>query len=95
MTKTCFVCEKSVVTGGNRKHRRGSSGGGGAWRFKSQRTLRKWRPNLRPITINEDGNVFREVICMKCYKRLKKDEKDDLVSVSVPATKTNSTSVSK
>ena len=76
MTKVCFICEKSVVKGGNRKHRRGSSGGGGSWRFKSQRTIRTWKPNFRKITIREDGRVSRELICMKCYKKLRNDEKE-------------------
>ena len=92
MTKVCFICTKSVVTGGNRKHRRGSSGGGGAWRFKSQRTLRTWKPNLRPITINENGRVSRELICMKCYKKLRNEQKEMFVpavseTVAAPAAK--------
>lgn len=87
MTKVCFICQKSIVTGGNRKHRRGSSGGGGAWRFKSQRTLRTWKPNLRKITIDEGGIVYREVICMKCYKRLRNEEPAQVVHIEKPAPK--------
>ena len=94
MTKFCFICQKTAVTGGNRKHRRGSSGGGGAWRFKSQRTLRSWKPNLRPITINENGTVSRELICMKCYKRLRKEEKTMFVPAAVQ-TETVSAKASK
>lgn len=87
MTKVCFICQKSIVTGGNRKHRRGSSGGGGAWRFKSQRTLRTWKPNLRKITIDEGGRVYKEVICMKCYKRIRNEEPAQVVHIEKPAPK--------
>ncbi len=88
MTKVCFICEKSIVTGGNRKHRRGKSGGGGPWRFKSQRTLRTWKPNLRKITIEADGSVYTEMICMKCYKRIRKETPLEKAVAKKPTTKT-------
>lgn len=57
--------------GGNRKHRRGSSGSGGVWRFKSQRTLRTWRPNLRIVKVLFNGKVEKKKVAMSTYKKLR------------------------
>lgn len=62
--------------GGSRKHRRGSSGGGGVWRFKSQRTQKIWRPNLRKAKLVETSTGKQDTykISMKAYKRLRKGD---------------------
>ncbi|KKR06371.1 MAG: hypothetical protein UT34_C0001G0411 [candidate division WS6 bacterium GW2011_GWF2_39_15] len=45
------------------------------WRFKGPKKVRVFKPNLRKLDIEVDGNVVRADVCMKCYKRLKKDQK--------------------
>lgn len=80
MARVCYLCGKKTEFGGNRKHRRGSSGGGGAWSYRSQRTSRTWRPNLRPAKLVDDqGKEIRERVCMKCYKKLRKEEELSVV----------------
>jgi len=63
------------------KHRRGSSGGGGAWRFRSQKTIRQWLPNLRKVKVMVDGNVETIKVSMKAYKALRKNGSLDGVSL--------------
>jgi len=64
---------KGSMFGGHRKHRRGSSGGGGAWSFRAQTTLRKWKPNLRKARLAQiaTGKVETLKISMKTYKKLR------------------------
>jgi ribosomal protein L28 len=57
--------------GGNRKHKRGSSGAGGVWRFKSTRTLRNWKPNLREVKVLFNGKIEKKKVSMKTYKKLR------------------------
>lgn len=74
MAKKCDLTGKKTRTGGQRKHQRGSSGGGGVWANKAQRTLRKWRPNLRKTRLINltTGNIETLKISMKAYKKLRK-----------------------
>lgn len=73
MANKCDLTGKSVMSGGNRKHRRGSSGGGGAWAHKAQKTLRKWKPNLRKTKLKnlQTGAIEELKISMKAYKKLR------------------------
>ncbi len=71
MAKKCDLTGKKTVFGGNRKHRRGSSGGGGKWRFKAQRTSRKWEPNLRTVRVIANGVPQTIKVSMKAYKKIK------------------------
>ena len=68
MSRTCFFCDKGVVAGGHRKHKYG-----GGWEFRAPRTTRKFKPNLRKIDVEKDGKVKSVDICMKCYKKMRKD----------------------
>lgn len=67
---------KGSMFGGHRKHRRGSSGGGGAWSFRAQRSLKKWKPNLRKVNLIElaTGKITNLKISMKTYKKLRQGE---------------------
>jgi ribosomal protein L28 len=67
MSRQCFFCEKGVVAGGHRKHKYG-----GGWAYRAQRTTRKFKTNLTRITIEKAGKVKKVDICMKCYKKLRK-----------------------
>lgn len=71
MAKKCDLTGKKTTFGGNRKHRRGASGGGGAWRFKSQRTARKWEPNLRTVRVVMEGVPQTIKVSMKAYKKIR------------------------
>ncbi|MBN2015974.1 50S ribosomal protein L28 [Candidatus Dojkabacteria bacterium] len=70
MSRICFFCEKGVKAGGNRKHKYG-----GGWAYRAQRTTRKYNPNLRKIKIEKDGKELKVDVCMKCYKKLRKQTK--------------------
>lgn len=69
MSRTCFFCGKGVVSAGHRKHKYG-----GGWEYRAQRTTRKLKPNLRKIIIEKDGKTKKVDICMKCYKRMRKQD---------------------
>jgi len=69
MSRVCYFCGKSVSFGGNRKHKYG-----GGWAYRAQRTTRKFKPNMRKIKIEEDGKKKKVDICMKCYKRMRKEK---------------------
>jgi ribosomal protein L28 len=68
MARECYFCKKSVVFAGHRKHKYG-----GGWAYRAQRTTRKLKPNLRKITIEEGGKKQKVDICMKCYKKRRKE----------------------
>ncbi len=69
MSKKCFFCGKGVVAGGSRRHKHG-----GGWEYRAPRTTRKFKPNLRKIKIEKDGKTQEVVICMKCYKKMRKED---------------------
>ncbi len=71
MSKQCQLTGRKTRYGGNRKHKKGSSGSGGVWRFKSQRTSRTWKPNLKKVTLEKDGKQEKMKISMKAYKKLR------------------------
>lgn len=71
MANKCDLSGKKTAFGGNRKHRRGASGGGGAWRFKAQRTSRTWEPNLRSVRVMVEGVPQTIKVSMKAYKKIK------------------------
>lgn len=72
MSRVCEITGRKTSFGGNHKHRRGSSGGGGMWAFKAPNTKRKWKPNLRKVKLEVNGQVRRVKVSMKAYKKLRK-----------------------
>lgn len=72
MARICDISGTKTITGGNRKHKRGSSGAGGAWASKAPRTLRKWHPNLRKIRVMDGDTPMTLKVSMKVYKKLRK-----------------------
>lgn len=74
MARKCDISGSKTQFGGNRKHRRGSSGSGGAWRFKSTRTTRTWKPNLREVRVSFAGKIQKVKVSMKTYKKLRTGE---------------------
>ena len=69
MSKVCFFCEKRVKAGGHRRHKYG-----GGWEYRSPRTTRKFKPNLRSVVVEKDEKEQKVDICMKCYKKMRKEE---------------------
>ena len=82
MARICDLTGRKTSFGHNMKHRRGSSGGGGAWRFRSQKTNRRWLPNLRKVQVTVDGMVGTIKVSMKAYKALKRNGSIDGVSLA-------------
>ena len=68
MAKECFLCGKSTVAGRNIQHHHSIG-----WRFKAPRTTRQFKPNMRNVDIEIDGKTVKVPVCMKCYKRLRKE----------------------
>lgn len=63
------MCGKSTIAGKNIQHKHSEG-----WRYKAPRTNRQFKPNLKNIELEVDGETKKVRICMKCYKRLRKDE---------------------
>ncbi len=72
MSRECELTGRKTSFGGNKKHRRGASGGSGVWAFKAPNTKRTWKPNLRKVKLEVDGQTKRVKISMKAYKKLRK-----------------------
>ncbi len=77
MARKCEITGKKTSFGGNKKHARGSSGGGGMWSFKAPNTNRKWKPNLRKVKVEINGQSKRIKVSMKAYKKLRQMAKAD------------------
>ena len=72
MSRVCELTGRKTSYGGHHTHRRGKSGGGGIWAKKAPNTNRKWKPNLRKVKLEVDGQTRRVKISMKAYKKLRK-----------------------
>jgi large subunit ribosomal protein L28 len=68
MAKVCHMCGKSTIAGKNIQHKHSEG-----WRYKAPRTNRQFKPNLKKIKLEVDGKPTKVRICMKCYKRLRKE----------------------
>jgi ribosomal protein L28 len=76
MSRVCDATGVGPMFGGSRQHNRGKAGGtSGPWAFKAQRTLKKWKPNLRKVKVKIDGSGTTVTLSMKAYKKLKEDKK--------------------
>lgn len=71
MARICDITGRKTSFGHKKKHRRGSSGGGGAWRFKAPTSNRRWLPNLRTVKVVKDGKIETITVSMKAYKKLR------------------------
>lgn len=69
-TKVCAICEKQDMAGRRIQHHHSVG-----WRFKAPRSLRVFKTNMRKVDINVNNTVVRANVCMKCYKKLKKEDK--------------------
>jgi large subunit ribosomal protein L28 len=73
MSKICELTGRKTSFGNRKQHRRGKSGSGGVWNFKAPKTRRTWKPNLRKVKVEINGQTKRITVSMKAYKKLRKD----------------------
>lgn len=65
MARRCELCDKKKQIGRQSRHRKGVAGK--QWAKRAQKTVRVFKPNLQPYTV--DGK--RMLLCTKCIKKRK------------------------
>lgn len=68
MAKECFICSKSTIAGRGIQHKHSVG-----WRYKAPKSVRQFKPNLRNVDLDIDGVIKNVPVCMKCYKKLRKE----------------------
>jgi large subunit ribosomal protein L28 len=68
MSKLCEICGKSTVAGNRIQHKHSVG-----WRYKAPKSKRQFKPNLRKVDVEVDNVVAKVSMCMKCYKKLQKE----------------------
>lgn len=73
MSKVCEICGKSTVAGNRIQHKHSIG-----WRYKAPKSKRQFKPNLRKIEVEIENSPqpTRISVCMKCYKRLRKEQEE-------------------
>jgi large subunit ribosomal protein L28 len=69
MAKVCEMCGKSTMFGRRIRHHHAVG-----WMYRAPKTNRKWKPNLRKVTVEKDGVPQKMTVCMSCYKTLRKEK---------------------
>jgi len=72
MSKICNICGKTTMAGNRIQHKHSVG-----WRYKAPKSKRIFEPNLRKVDIEVDGAVVKASVCMKCYKKLRKDSLEE------------------
>ena len=83
MSQQCYICNKTRQIGRQSRHRRGVAGK--QWAKRAQKTVRIFKANLHPVTING----VQMLLCMKCLKRIKKEQeviRQELLNRETPKT---------
>lgn len=68
MAKVCELCGKSTAAGRRIQHHHSIG-----WKYKAPRSIRGFKPNLRKIKVDVEGDIQSINVCMKCYKKLNKE----------------------
>lgn len=68
MAKVCELCSKSTVAGRHIQHHHSVG-----WRYKAPKSVRNFKPNIRKVKVEVDGEPKSIFVCMKCYKKLQKE----------------------
>jgi len=55
MAKFCEVCGKGTISGHSITH-------------SDRKIKRTWKPNVRTITVMEDGRALRKTVCTRCIR---------------------------
>jgi len=74
MSKVCEICGKSTAAGNRIQHKHSVG-----WRYKAPKAKRVFEPNLRKIEvqIDESNTPVKMSVCMKCYKKLRKEQEEN------------------
>lgn len=70
MAKVCAICGKGNMAGRTIQHHHSIG-----WKMKAPKKPRTFKMNSRKVDIEVAGQVVRAEVCMKCYKKIKKNEK--------------------
>lgn len=62
MARACDICGKRPITGWNPQ----SVG------MNRKRALRRWLPNLQPMTVQRNGSPVRIMACSRCIRTSEK-----------------------
>jgi ribosomal protein L28 len=73
MSNFCEICEKVTVAGRRIQHHHAKG-----WRFKAPKTKRVFKPNLREVSLDIEGQAIKATVCMKCYKKLRAVEAEQV-----------------
>lgn len=72
MARYCELCGKQTMAGRHVRHAHSIG-----WKFRAPKKPRTFKPNLRNAkVVDGEGKVSKVTVCMKCYKRLQKDQAD-------------------
>lgn len=55
MAKYCEVCNKGIMSGNNVSH-------------SHKKTKRKWAPNVKRVTVVENGSPQKKYVCTRCLR---------------------------
>lgn len=71
MAKVCELCAKSTTAGKRIQHHHSIG-----WRFKAPKSKRTFKPNLRKVQVDVEGDIQSIYVCMKCYKKLQAESQE-------------------
>ncbi len=66
--KVCYICGKTKAAGRTIQHQHA-----GGWQYRAPKKPRAFKLNIRKVDLEYQGRVIRADVCMKCYKRLRKE----------------------
>lgn len=69
MSRVCDLCGKKKQIGRQSRHKKGVAGR--QWAKRAQKTVRVFKANLHPTTING----VKMTLCTKCIKQMKAEKK--------------------
>lgn len=69
----CDLCGKKRQIGRLGRHKPGVAGS--QWLKRAQKTVKVFRPNLQRLwVLKEDGSKVRMKLCIKCLRKVKKEQ---------------------
>ena len=82
MANFCELCAKQTIAGRRIRHHHSIG-----WKYRAPRKTRVFKPNLRPAKLFIDDNTrpVTMTVCMKCYKKLRKDSAPVVAEAKVEA----------
>ena len=68
MARECYICGKKPVSGRSISRRGMAKSKGGVGQRITGKTLRRFSPNLQPVTALIEGKKKKIKVCAKCIK---------------------------